>query len=96
MPLYRCFVRGENFPGELVGASQFMGFYTTRWIEAPTAEAAETAGVEMLRAEYRFSEEEKQRAPDARVYFEEVVEVPADTPQIPPNSGATWFEMDSD
>ena len=96
MPLYRCFIRGENFPMMRDGEFQLMGFYTTRWVEAPTPEAAETAGVDMLRAEYRFSDEEKQRAPNARVYFEEVVEVPSDTPRIPPNGGATWFEMETD
>ena len=96
MPLYRCFIRGENFPMTQEGEFRLMGFYTTRWVEAPDAEAAETAGMDMLRAEYSFSNEERQRAPDARVYFEEVVEVPSDTPRIPPNRGATWYDMEND
>jgi hypothetical protein len=38
---FRCSVRGENFPGELVGSPGDVGFYTTRFIEAPDAAQAE-------------------------------------------------------
>ena len=79
--------RGEKF--------QLMGFYTTKWVEAETAEAAEPIALEMLRDELRFSEEDRRRAPDAKVYFEEVVEMPAETPRVP-NAGATWFPMEED
>ena len=75
----------------LEGEFQLMGFYTTRWVEAETVEEAEMAGLKMLRDKFTFSEEDKQRAPDAKVYFEEIVEVPSDTERVPPNSGATWF-----
>ena len=78
------------------GEFRLVGFYTTRWVEAGTAEEAELQALQMLRAEYQFSHEEKQKAPEARVYFEEVLEVPSDTRRVPPNSGATWFSMDED
>jgi hypothetical protein len=77
----------------LEGKFQLMGFYTTRWVEADTAEAAEPIALEMVRDEFRFSEEEKRRAPDAMMYFEEIVEVEPDTPRVP-NKGATWFPME--
>jgi hypothetical protein len=74
------------------GSKGLMGFYTTRWVEAPTADEAELIALEMLRSEYQFSEKQKRKAPDARVYFEEIVEVAPDSKRNP-NSGATWFDM---
>jgi hypothetical protein len=74
------------------GFKGLMGFYTTRWVEASTAEDAELIALEMLRSEFQFSEKQKQKAPDARVYFEEIIEVEPDNTRNP-NSGATWFEM---
>ena len=79
----------------LEGEFQLVGFYATRWVEAESAEAAELAGLQMLREEYPVSEEDKLRAPDAKVYFEEVVEVEPDTPRVP-NAGASWFPMEED
>ncbi|HET6536276.1 MAG TPA: hypothetical protein VFG41_08845 [Sphingomicrobium sp.] len=70
-----------------------MGFYTTRWVEAETAEAAEQGALESVRSEFTFSEEDRQKAPDAMMYFEEIVEVEPDTPRVP-NKGASWFPME--
>ena len=91
MPLFKCFIRGENFP-PLKGSKSLMGFYITRWVEASSAEDAELIALEMLKGEFVFSEKQKRKAPDARVYFEEIVEVARDAKRNP-NSGATWFEM---
>ena len=77
----------------LEGQFRLAGFYTTRWVEAPSVEATEKIGLEMLRSELSFSEEEKQRAPDARIYFDEIVEVPSDT-KFPPKFGLAWFDME--
>ena len=93
MPLFQCYIRGENFPMTLDGKFRLMGFYTTRWVDAPDAEAAELLGLDMLRDEFRFSVEERHKAPEAKVYFEEIEEVPSDTARNP-NKGATWFEME--
>jgi hypothetical protein len=79
----------------LDGKFQLMGFYTTRWIEAETAEAAEPIALEMLRDEFRFSEEDQRLAPYAKAYFEEVVEMPLETPRVP-NAGASWFPMEEE
>ena len=92
MTLFRCFARGENFPS-IRGTEKLQGFYTTRFVEAPSAEEAELEALGMLREEYQFTEEQKLLAPEPKVYFEEVVEVSPDTPRVP-NRGATWFDMD--
>ena len=70
-----------------------MGFYATRWVEAESAEAAEPIARELVRDEFRFSEEDRRRAPDAKMYFEEIVELELDTPKLP-NKGASWFPIE--
>jgi hypothetical protein len=75
------------------GKFQLMGFYTTRWVEAETAEAAEPIALELVRDEFRFSDGDRRRAPDAMMYFEEIVQVEPDTPRVP-NKGASWFSME--
>lgn len=93
MALFRCFIRGENFPSILDGRSTLLGFYTTRFVEANTPEEAELFVLEQLRRDssLRLPEGVAQN-PDARVYFEEIVEVVDDENQIP-NAGFVFFEM---
>ncbi len=96
MGLFRCFVRGENFPGQVIGQKGLYGFYTTRFVEADNCDEAELAALEILRSEPGLqisSEELKKKEPQAKVYFEEINEVDASTDQLP-NKGATWFEME--
>ena len=92
MPWFRCLIEGENFPGALIRRKGLVGFYTTRWIEASSAEEAEISALEALRAEPMFKVENVALSLDAKVYFTEIFEVdgPAGV-----NSGATWFAMDS-
>lgn len=73
-----------------------VGFYTTRYIAAPDAGAAEVAVLAMLRADPSLQLPagiEKSKA--ARVYFDRIEVVPADTPPVP-NSGFTFFQMEDD
>ena len=76
----------------MLGIGGLTGFYTTRWVEAESVEEAEIAALEAIRDEFRLSEDQKRQAPDAKVYFEKIEEVPEDTPRVP-NKGATWFPM---
>jgi len=93
MPLFRCFIRGENFPGSLAGESNLTGFYTTRFIEASSASEAELAALETLRAEPEFElVRPEDRMEDAQVYFEQIEEVPAEHGRGP-GKGFTFFSM---
>ena len=74
------------------GLKGLMGFYTTRWVEASSADEAELLALEMLRDEFNFSERQRSKAPHAKVYFEEIVEVEPSSSRNP-NRGATWFSM---
>jgi len=92
MPLFACSIRGENFPGAMIGESAPIGFYTTRYVEAASSAAAETAALETLREEPVFNVPASARSKDAKVYFDEISEVPSDTPQIA-GAGFSFFIM---
>lgn len=92
MPFFRCSIRGENFPGFLLGGSSPVGFYATRFVDADSAEDAEMLALDVLRGEEVFRFPPEQRTEDAKVFFEEIVEVAADTSRAP-NGGFTFFVM---
>jgi hypothetical protein len=92
MALYRCLIRGDNFPGELIGQSSAIGFHATRFVDAPSTEEAERLAVAALRQDAALTVSVEPRTKNAKVYFESIEEVPADTERVP-NSGFTFFPM---
>ena len=92
MPLFRCSIRGDNFPGKLIGQSKPIGFYTTRYVDATSATEAEQLVVELLRNDKDLNVAGKYRTQDARVFFESIVEVVPDA-ERKPNKGFTFFTM---
>ncbi len=93
--LYQCFIRGENFPGELVGSKGCYGFYTTRWVEAESANEAEEVALRLLKDEATFNviSPKLREQYKAMVYFEKIEPVKA-TKRKRINAGASWFKMD--
>ncbi len=95
MKWYKCTIAGENVPGELISEDKEIGFFTTRFVEAETPEAAEISALAILK------EDKSIRLPDgmlpnrkARVYFEEIIEVPtSDIPDV--QTGFTFYVMDT-
>jgi hypothetical protein len=51
---YKCFIAGENFPGQLIDQDYLIGFYTTRFVQAAGEEDAESVGLEFLKTEDSF------------------------------------------
>ena len=51
MPVYRCFIRGENFPGALIGERWPIGFYTTRFVVAESAPDAQYLAGDLVTAD---------------------------------------------
>jgi hypothetical protein len=91
--LFRCLVHGENFPGEMLSLEHRVGFYTTRYVAAEDAQAAEMLVLAVLKADSSLQLPEGVAKPvDARVYFEKIEEVPNDTPPVP-NAGFTFYAM---
>lgn len=93
--LFRCFVHGENFPGAILSLPYAFGFYTTRYIAAVDAKAAEMAVLELLRNEPTLQmPPDLEKPTEARVFFERIEEVPNDTPPVP-NAGFSFYQMDT-
>lgn len=91
MAWFSCLIEGQRFPGSLLGKSGLFGFFASRTVEAETAEAAELMALELLRSDPILSAGNRDAAPDAKVYFTEIVEVAAPSG---PNTGMTWFAME--
>jgi hypothetical protein len=92
MSLYRCLIRGENFPGELIGLTTAVGFHATRFVDAGSAEEAEGIAVAALRQDAALTVTAEPRVKNAKVFFESIEQVPADTERVP-NEGFTFFTM---
>ena len=92
MPLFRCFIRGDNFPGKLIGKKSPIGFYTTRFVDAGTPEEAEMLAVDLLRTDADLDVSAEHRTQEAKVYFEKIEEVHPET-ERKPNSGFTFFTI---
>jgi hypothetical protein len=68
---FRCFIRGENFPGQLIGEPGLVGFYVTRFVEAVDVAAAESIALRALRAEPKLAAPPGHTPTGrARVFFE--------------------------
>lgn len=93
MPLFRCFIRGENFPGELIGLTAAVGFHATRFVDAGSATEAERIAVAALRQDAALTVAAEPRVKNAKVYFESIEEVPTETERAP-NAGFTFFAME--
>jgi hypothetical protein len=92
MPIFRCSICGENFPGQLLGQDDLVGFYTTRYVDADTPEQAEHLALELLRDDPSLELAPEHRTPNAKVYFERIDEIPANEQQEP-NAGFVFFTM---
>jgi hypothetical protein len=96
MTWFRCFIRGENFAADVDGQRGLIGWYTTRFVEATSAEDAETLALEGLKAEPKLAPPAWYKpAVTARVFFEEIAEIAAgDVPMQQP--GFVWHPMESE
>src|SRR5690606_30146811 len=94
MPWFRLFACGEDFPVIIDNNVEIVGFYTTRYVEAPTQGEAEALCSELL-----FEDEDLQPPPgdwddlQPRIVFEEVEQV-AEPLDI--NDGVSFFSMDEE
>jgi hypothetical protein len=95
MPYYRCFVRGEHIPGEVIGSTGLYGFYTTRWVQALNRKRAELRAVNAVRRDPRMAlPEGVPTSPHARLYVEEIDQI-VRLPRFR-GGGATWFAEDEE
>ncbi len=89
MPHYRVLMNGRNFWLRNEDKQERMGFYTTRFLEAKNAEAAELAAIELLRVDDQLKPLNDRRDPP-RVFVDEIEEIdPAKVPLVV--RGFTFF-----
>jgi len=76
MAWYQCFIRGERFPGFILRQKRPVGFYTTRFVQAIDADAAEAKALAQLKRDKALAVPRYRRNRVARVHFEEIRELP--------------------
>ncbi len=93
MQFFRFLIRGEKFPGDLIGERRLVGFYATRFVQALDLQAAKRLALESLHKEDALQSKSDQTS-EAKVYFEEVVEVSADDAALASGGvGITFITM---
>jgi hypothetical protein len=94
MKLFKCFVHGTNFPLGAEGENPLLGFYTTRFVNAETAEQAELLALELLRSDPNLDLDPSKRRKDTMVYFESIEEIDSMPGGISePGTGYTFYPM---
>jgi hypothetical protein len=90
---FKCFIEGENFPGELIGEESMVGFCTTRYVEADSIEEAESKVMGNLRHEESLKLAEGVKpSEEAKVYFESIEEISKS--EVPESDvGFTFYVM---
>lgn len=93
MPVFRCFIRGENFPGSLSRQGEPVGFYTTRWVDAESPVEAEMLALGLLREDPILnSVAAEDRSENAQIFFEKIEEVLSEPGRVS-GAGFTFFPM---
>ena len=92
---YRVLVRGENFLLNLDGKNQKLGFYTTRFVEAPNEEEAEERAFAMLRNDPKLQKGVLNEKSDVPVMFaEEIVELGSFDGLKMPGTGFAFYPQE--
>ena len=75
MEHYRVFLRGENFILDADGEAVSFGFYTTRFVEAESHEAAEILAVDLIRGDRELAGVKNTADNPPIIYSEEIKEI---------------------
>lgn len=72
---YRILLHGQNLLAELEGSLQYVGFYTTRIVEAGTEAEAESLAITVIRQDKKLLQMMRNEADDPPTFsVEEIVE----------------------
>ena len=92
MGKFKVLINGANFLLDLEGREQKVGFYATRFVEAATADEAESAAVELLRAdEWLKNSTLNEKTDSPMLYVEEIIEVSRRKKDEDVNTGFTFY-----
>ena len=90
MKQYRVLLKGENFLLNNEGEIKRMGFYTTRFVDAPNEDEAELTAVELIRKDNWLREAVRNDRPDPPMIFAEEIEEISTFDN--PGAGFTFYE----
>src|SRR5688572_3577910 len=92
---FKVMLRGENFKVALEDSVATLGFFTTRFVEADTPDAAEHAAVEMVRQDTRLQDIVRNAPTDPpMIYLDSLSEIPSYDGYPAPGAGYSWFSDD--
>lgn len=96
MKTFKCFVRGENFPGVLAGLSGLVGFYTTRYVRADNESEIESMIWQSVLNDARLSPSLAQcDLSEIKIVLEEMERVSEDALERE-SQGFVWYEMNEE
>ena len=95
MTYWRVYLNGGNFWLKVEGEPKRLGFYTTRYVEADNAGAAEKVAVQMLREEEKLQGVLNDPSDPPMIYAEDVSEVELGE-SIMPHVGYTFYLEEDD
>lgn len=73
---YKIFLNGQNLLTEVEGSLQYLGFYTTRTVEAGTEAEAESLALALIRRDKKLLQIMRNDADDPPTFsIEEIVEI---------------------
>ena len=96
MPKYQVLLEGRDFPARLSDDGKCLGFFTTRFVEADDAEAAECLAVNLVRDELWDFVGPAQEGDSTPMMSLDEISVIDDLPDDGPGRGFTWFPMDEE
>jgi hypothetical protein len=73
---YKILLNGQNLLAEVEGCLQYLGFYTTRTVEASTEAEAESLALDLIRRDKKLVQMMRNEADDPPTFLiEEIVEI---------------------
>lgn len=96
MKTFKCFVRGENFPGDVTGLSCLVGFYTTRYVRANHISEIEPIIWQSILNDARLSPSlSRCNLSDIKIILEDIERISEDAFDQE-SQGFVWYEMDTE
>jgi hypothetical protein len=92
---YKVLVRGENFLLNVDGENQKLGFYTTRFVEAPNEAAAEEMAIALLRDDPKLHGVLNEQADAPIMFAEKIVELTSFEGLKLPGTGFVFYPQEN-
>lgn len=94
MKYYRVLLNGQNFLINYEGKKIYMGFYTTRFVEASNSEEAELKAVNNIRNNEKLKDAtlNKSWQKKAKIYLDEIYEI--EEKDVQRDYGFGWYKME--